>query len=93
MKRANRIMNNNDTRKNFWTKEDYWLYKELVEWRADAAKNIGIMPSFLCPLDLFVTVAYKRPDSLLSLRRLNYFLPDIFTENDPHFKKICICLI
>ena len=90
MKRANRIMNNNDTRKKFWTKEDYWLYKELVEWRADAAKKIGIMPSFLCPLDLFVMVAYKRPDSLLSLRRLNYFLPDIFTENDPHFKKTCL---
>eukprot|EP00979_Chaetoceros_neogracilis_P010113 scaffold2371_cov265-Chaetoceros_neogracile.AAC.4 len=45
--------------------EDYWLYKELVEWRADAAKKIGIMPSFLCPLDLFVMVAYKRPGSLL----------------------------
>jgi ribonuclease D len=88
MKRANRILNNGETRKKVWTKEDYWLYKELVEWRADAAKKIGIMPSFLCPLDLLVMVAYKRPGSLLSLRRLNYFLPDVFTENDPHLEDL-----
>ena len=79
MKRADRLGDISDSkRKKMWNKEDYWLYMELVEWREDAAKKIGIMPSLLCPLNLLVMVAYKRPGSLISLRRLNYFLPTIF---------------
>ena len=89
MKRADRIATRGDTRmKKIWTKEDYWLYKELFEWRADAAKKIGIVPSFLCTLNLLVAVAYKRPGSLISLRRLNYFLPENFTEADPHLEDL-----
>ena len=65
-----------------WTKEDDWLYKELIEWREDVAKKVGVVPSMMCSLDLLVKVAYRRPISLFSLKRLNYFLPKIFCEKD-----------
>ena len=62
------------------------MIAELFEWGADTAEKIGIMPSILCPLNLLVVVSYKRPGSRISLRRLNYFLPEIFTEEDPHLE-------
>jgi len=83
MMRADQIAKQGESRnKKVWTEQDLWLYKELAEWREDVAKKIGIMPSMVCPLNLLVLVAYKRPGSLMSLRRLNYFLPDIFGCED-----------
>jgi ribonuclease D len=85
MTRADRIAKQGESRnQKVWTEQDLWLYKELVEWREDVAKKIGIMPSMVCPLNLLVLVAYKRPGSLMSLRRLNYFLPDIFASCENH---------
>ena len=82
MRRAERLAGSGNENVKVWTKEDYWLYKELVEWREDVAKKIGIMPSMLCPLNLLVNVAYKRPSALINLKRLNYFLPDIFNHEE-----------
>ena len=70
--------------------EDLSLYKELVEWRKDAAKKVGIMPSMLCDLDLLANVAYKRPGSLTSLKKVSYFLPNFFQEkqNSAHLEDL-----
>ena len=83
--RANRLSNSlnaKDRDKKVWSKEDDWLYQELVEWREDAAKKIGVMPSMLCNLNFLVLVAYRRPISLISLRRLSYFLPTVFCDEE-----------
>jgi len=68
------------------SKDDAWrmsyisLYDKLVKWRDKVAKKEGIMPSQVCPLDLLVNVAYKKPVCMLRLRQIQYFLP-IFLES------------
>ena len=53
------------------------LYGKLVEWRDEVAKKEGVMPTMICPLDLLVLMAYKRPGCQIGLKRLMHYIPEL----------------
>jgi exosome complex exonuclease RRP6 len=77
MQRADRYKG---TKKRVWNKEDMKLYYKLVDWRDNVAKRMGTMSSLVCTLNLLVFVAYHRPNSLSSIKKLNYALPIVLRE-------------
>jgi ribonuclease D len=80
-KRADRLNSSSSfATKPRWSNCDVSLYNELVDWRNEAAKKHGVIPAMVCTIDLLALVAYKRPGSIPSLKRLNYFLPSLFRE-------------
>lgn len=58
------------------------LYDKLVRWREYVAAKEECLPGFICPLDLFAHISYKRPTTEAALRKLSYFLPDLLEEKD-----------
>ena len=60
-----------------FTSNQILLYEQLADWREVVANKEEISAGFVCPLDLLASIAYKRPTSVASLKRLSYFLPKI----------------
>jgi len=91
MKRAEKIREvdtGNKQKRRSWNRSDMLLYKELFEWRNEAAKKLGIIPSMMCSLDILVLIAYTRPTNVVELKRVNYFLTDFFLvdSNSDHLE-------
>jgi hypothetical protein len=64
------------------TSSQIQLYDKLVRWREYVAAQEECLPGFICPLDLFAHISYKRPTTEAALRRLSYFMPDLLEEKD-----------
>ena len=60
-----------------WENSNMTLYCKLVVWRDEVAKNEGILAGMVCPLDLLVKIALKRPRTVDQLHCLSYFLPGL----------------
>jgi ribonuclease D len=85
MQRADRYR---DSNKRVWNKDDMILYYDLVDWRDAVARNTGTMPSLVCTLNLLVFIAYQRPNSVSSLKKLNYLLPILLREQTELLQEI-----
>jgi ribonuclease D len=64
------------------TSSQIQLYDKLVRWREYVATQEECLPGFICPLDLFAHISYKRPTTEAALRKLSYILPDLLEERD-----------
>lgn len=65
-----------------WTETQTQFYLSLVKWRARVAREVGCLPSFVAPLDFFVQVAWRLPESTTALRRLSFDLPELLEEEE-----------
>jgi len=67
-----------------WTPSCEELYGDLVQWREMVAENAECLPGFVVPLDDLVAVAWKRPTTKCSLRRITYDLPPFLRDNEKY---------
>lgn len=63
-----------------WTASNMDLYKSLVSWRTEVAQKVMVLDDFICPLELLVTIACKKPVCEASLRRIIYILPGLLKD-------------
>jgi ribonuclease D len=69
-----------------WTAANIHLYDDLVQWRDRVALSLECLPGFVAPLDLLVQVAYKRPTTESSLRKITHFLPEVLEDPKSEYR-------
>jgi ribonuclease D len=69
-----------------WTAANIRLYDDLVQWRDRVAVSLECLPGFVAPLDLLVQVAYKRPTTESSLRKITHFLPEVLEDPKSEYR-------
>jgi len=76
------------TKRNMWQEENAQLYYTLLQWRIHVSMREEYIPSSICSTDFLMLVALNCPSNEDELRRLNYFLPEIFqTKSNPKKEK------
>jgi ribonuclease D len=76
-----------------WTAVNTQLYDDLVQWRDRVAVSIECLPGFVAPLDLLVQVAYKRPTTEYSLRKITHFLPEVMEDPDSEYREQLLTIV
>jgi ribonuclease D len=76
-----------------WTAVNTQLYDDLVQWRNRVAVSIECLPGFVSPLDLLVQVAYKRPTTEYSLRKITHFLPEVLEDPDSEYREQLLTIV
>jgi ribonuclease D len=71
-----------------WSECNEDLLKLLYRWREEVAEDMECLPDFVMPLDLLISVAWKRPCTVYSLRRIQYNPPVLLQENKIYFNRM-----
>jgi ribonuclease D len=65
-----------------WHPSSTELYDELYHWRNRVASELECLPGFVAPLEFLVCIAWKRPTTDVSLRRISCELPPALEERN-----------
>jgi ribonuclease D len=64
----------------WWRSFQGKLLEDLITWRTEVASKEECLEGMVCSLDLLVSIAAKTPMSEMSLRRIQYRLPELLEE-------------
>jgi ribonuclease D len=76
-----------------WTAANIQLYDDLVQWRDRVAVSLECLPGFVAPLELLVQVAYKRPTTEYSLRKITHFLPEVLEDATSEYREELLTIV
>lgn len=76
-----------------WTPVNIQLYDALVQWRDRVAVSLECLPGFVAPLDFLVQVAYKRPTTEYSLRKITHFLPEVLEDPESEYREQLLTVV
>jgi ribonuclease D len=76
-----------------WTAVNTQLYDDLVQWRDRVAVSLECLPGFVAPLDLLVQVAYTRPTTEYSLRKITHFLPEVLEDPNSEYREELLTIV
>jgi ribonuclease D len=69
------------------------LYDDLVQFRDSVAISLECLPGFVAPLDLLVQIAYKRPTTEYSLRKITHFLPELLEGPESQYREQLLTIV
>jgi len=64
------------------------LYLDLVEWRNAVARELECVPDFVSALDFLAIVAWKRPRSRETLRRISWDWPEALNDEPIYLNRL-----
>jgi ribonuclease D len=71
-----------------WSDWNEDLLKLLYRWREQVAEDMECLPDFVMPINLLISIAWKRPCTVYSLRRIQYNLPVLLKENETYVNQM-----